>query len=473
MNLKFVDGSDTEIEGLLLPFYGPFGKPGTKGKDITDEYFSPKTDFVLSWGEKGGWPLLYHHGIERETNVEPIGRITSIEVKSDVGGWMTAQIQKNHEYYEAIKELIESGKVGLSSGAMPHLVRKDSKSGEILRWPVVEGSITPQPANPLAFVEFSAAKSHYKSAGLDPESLEELKAKMDAADRNSLPDSAFAYIDKDGNRKLPVNDAAHARDALSRWSQTQFESEEKKQAARRKILAACRRFGIHVDPDAMGGKSVDLFSLIAEEIEDPEVKALFEEAYATKSMEGSYEDLLEDLTSLLNPPTPFGTPCYNQIMGTFPGYVIVHKKEFTDSPTDLDDTYWKVFYTMGDNGEPVLTGKDQQVEQTYLPTKAVLNDGPLSLSAISLSRHAEAFAARTQDVQGRRAEEGRVFSTGNRQTVVDATTRLSAAVTTLQTLLDANDRMVQDQAKAAALASPDGVQRRLQALDLFLDTIED
>jgi hypothetical protein len=39
------------------------------------------------------------------------------------------------------------------------------------------------------------------------------------------------------------------RDALSRWPRTQFHSEQGKEEARQKILAAAKKFGVQVSPD--------------------------------------------------------------------------------------------------------------------------------------------------------------------------------------------------------------------------------
>ncbi len=66
--------------------------------------------------------------------------------------------------------------------------------------------------------------------------------------RHELPNSDFAYIDKEGNRHLPIENAEHVRDALSRWPRTHFESEAGKEEARKKILAAAKKFGIEVSP---------------------------------------------------------------------------------------------------------------------------------------------------------------------------------------------------------------------------------
>ena len=50
-------------------------------------------------------------------------------------------------------------------------------------------------------------------------------AKLDSRKRTQLPNSAFAYIDARGRRRLPINDAAHVRNALSRFNQVVFEDE--------------------------------------------------------------------------------------------------------------------------------------------------------------------------------------------------------------------------------------------------------
>lgn len=69
-------------------------------------------------------------------------------------------------------------------------------------------------------------------------------ATLDAKKRASLPNSAFAYIDSRGNRRLPINDEAHVRNALSRFNQVKFESAEAKEKAFRRLLKAATDFGI-------------------------------------------------------------------------------------------------------------------------------------------------------------------------------------------------------------------------------------
>jgi hypothetical protein len=71
-------------------------------------------------------------------------------------------------------------------------------------------------------------------------------AELDTQDRNRLQNSSFAWIDKDGERHLPINDEAHVRSAIARFNQTDFDESEAKTAAARKILSAAKEHGINV-----------------------------------------------------------------------------------------------------------------------------------------------------------------------------------------------------------------------------------
>jgi class 3 adenylate cyclase len=67
---------------------------------------------------------------------------------------------------------------------------------------------------------------------------------LGAKERAKLPDSAFAYIDSRGRRRLPINDAAHVRNALARFSQVAFEDEDARDRARTRLLRAAKKYGI-------------------------------------------------------------------------------------------------------------------------------------------------------------------------------------------------------------------------------------
>jgi hypothetical protein len=69
----------------------------------------------------------------------------------------------------------------------------------------------------------------------------------DTQDRNSLRENQFAYVDREGERHLPIPDETHVRNAISRFGQTDFDSKAAKRRAAEKILTAAKRHGIDVD----------------------------------------------------------------------------------------------------------------------------------------------------------------------------------------------------------------------------------
>jgi class 3 adenylate cyclase len=69
-------------------------------------------------------------------------------------------------------------------------------------------------------------------------------ARLGAKERAQLPDSAFAYIDSRGTRRLPIHDAPHVRNALARFGQVAFEDEDARDRARSRLLKAATKYGI-------------------------------------------------------------------------------------------------------------------------------------------------------------------------------------------------------------------------------------
>lgn len=153
--VKFV--GEEIIEGLAIPFGGPLG-----GRDLEGEDFGPDTDFALKWYDQR--PLLYHHGMDAGITTEAIGRQVKAWV-GDGGVWARAQLDRSHRYFEEIRRLVEAGKLFFSSGSLPHLVKK-RWDGHIERWPWVELSLTPQPANPYAVADVATAKARFEAVGL-------------------------------------------------------------------------------------------------------------------------------------------------------------------------------------------------------------------------------------------------------------------------------------------------------------------
>ena len=68
--------------------------------------------------------------------------------------------------------------------------------------------------------------------------------------RDRLRSSQLAYVDRQGEEHLPINDESHIRNAIARWNQTDFESPTAKERARKKIVSAAKLHGIEVSDDS-------------------------------------------------------------------------------------------------------------------------------------------------------------------------------------------------------------------------------
>lgn len=71
----------------------------------------------------------------------------------------------------------------------------------------------------------------------------ETHGKLDAADTNELPESAFAFPKK---RKEPMTDASHVRNALARFDQVKDVTEQERELASANIRKAAKYFGIEM-----------------------------------------------------------------------------------------------------------------------------------------------------------------------------------------------------------------------------------
>ena len=67
---------------------------------------------------------------------------------------------------------------------------------------------------------------------------------LGAKERATLPDTAFAYVDSRGRRRLPIHDESHVRNALSRFGQVVFEDDAARDRARTRLLRAAKKYGI-------------------------------------------------------------------------------------------------------------------------------------------------------------------------------------------------------------------------------------
>lgn len=64
---------------------------------------------------------------------------------------------------------------------------------------------------------------------------------LDTGHRDAMDDDAFAFPRE---RKLPIHDAAHVRNAVARFDQVEDVSDAERDAAWKRIEAAARRHGV-------------------------------------------------------------------------------------------------------------------------------------------------------------------------------------------------------------------------------------
>lgn len=68
-------------------------------------------------------------------------------------------------------------------------------------------------------------------------------ARLDAEERNELPDSAFAFQQQ---RKLPMEDATHIRNAIARFDQVEDVTDAERDVAWTRLTTAARKHGVEV-----------------------------------------------------------------------------------------------------------------------------------------------------------------------------------------------------------------------------------
>lgn len=68
-------------------------------------------------------------------------------------------------------------------------------------------------------------------------------SELNAKERHKIPDSEFAFPKE---RKEPLEDASHVRDALARFDQVKGVSDEERDQAFKRIKKAAKKFGVEV-----------------------------------------------------------------------------------------------------------------------------------------------------------------------------------------------------------------------------------
>lgn len=138
-----------------------------KQRDLTGQWFEPDTDDLLTvFKGMGKLPFFYHHTMDSAVKADVVGQV-DVMVPDDIGIWYEAQLSRASKFRSVVKQLAGEGALGSSSGAAPG-GRAVLPSGKISRWPIVEMSGTPTPAEPRMMERpIAEIKAAFTSIGLE------------------------------------------------------------------------------------------------------------------------------------------------------------------------------------------------------------------------------------------------------------------------------------------------------------------
>lgn len=196
--VKALEGEEGRIGGYLIVW------GNAHERDLHGEYFTPQTELALDW--YGVRPVLYHHGLNGSVKTAVIGRIDTLHA-DDTGIWVEAQLDLHQRYVRAVQKLVEQGALHWSSGSLAHLVEV-AADGQIKHWPLVEGSLTPTPAEPRR-TDVHTIKSAYDALGLDPAPLK-LETAFPTTNEAAMKGQATMEMTPAPRKMLPIGSVNEA-----------------------------------------------------------------------------------------------------------------------------------------------------------------------------------------------------------------------------------------------------------------------
>jgi len=204
--VKMIDAETGRIGGYLVVW------GDATQRDLQGEYFTSQTDIGLDWYDQR--PVLYHHGLDGNLKAAVIGVMDTLR-QDEVGIWAEAQLDVHKRYVRAVQRLVDKGVLSWSSGSLPHLVEV-AEDGHIKRWPIVEGSLTPSPAEPR-HTDVHTLKSAYKSLGLDMARLgieddhpTQTDTPLDVPTHNNMRGNNMSQDITTPSKRLPLADEREA-----------------------------------------------------------------------------------------------------------------------------------------------------------------------------------------------------------------------------------------------------------------------
>jgi len=233
------------------------------------------------WTDKSNTHLYLDHQDTRDRGVSNWAgfvrnpRMSNGDLRGDLEIWdePTARFLKEAE-----------AKFGISATLAG--LEEDFKDGDAINFHFESFSIVTNPACKPAWINLS------QEVGAENKKITGFEA---VRKRMAWSVSKFYAAPRDppSSSKLPIFDAAHVRNALARFNQTQFSSPGEKNKAGNKIRASAKKFGIKISKNLdydLSGNSTSLGDNQLNNGANMEKKKLDEEEKATEEKEESKED---------------------------------------------------------------------------------------------------------------------------------------------------------------------------------------
>jgi hypothetical protein len=434
------------IGGYLVRFSDP-SDPKAIRKDLDGEYFTKDTYFGAHAGD--GVDVVFHHGrplpvkssvpAAQKARIEEMAdRIFSAPIKAktdDVGIWAETVLDLADDYEKAVFGLVKKSKIGWSSGAVSHLVKKGD-DGQIKRWPIGEGSLTPTPAEPLNRAIEMKALDSVKFASLFEDS-EELKA-----DEKPLPDKPRGLSLKLTQLVLDrVDDGLTRADILNKLS---FESSLEVKTVDSILNGEQTPTTAHLKAFArVLGVEFNALKSLARHDHKQTIKGMFEEAIAEQipsrwELESTYCRIVKRLANAAAAMADAGSP-YD-----LPGKI----KEATDEYTELLGSH-----ALSQVQSWLEDRKTNENEEFYLKIATDLTEMVKSISGTDLDTHSQLTVSALEGITSR--FRANYQARANESRGVHGTTQIKAG----RTLSEKNRKRIQD------------LRERIKAMDDDLDAL--
>lgn len=434
--VKLLDSSG-RVGGYLVRF------SDVNNRDLSGDWFDAKS--YLGPVDGAGQECLYEHGYPVIPEGKRIDQATVIALKSladrtfsplkvkrdAIGIFAETVLDIEDEYEKFIHGRVKAGKVGWSSAAAGHRVKREA-NGYLSRWPIAEGSLTPRPCEPL-------------NRAVPMKSLANLKF--------------VSLSDEDVAEETPVVSVKSLASRLNQCIEDRIEDGHER-ADTVKCLAQECVMNVEQVEDILSGKTVPsngnlkafarvlkapFERLKALRVERRSIKEMFTEALAENTpsswqLDSAFRDVCRDLamgakgTAAAGAEFDFKAPLHEAVVAyitALEGLTSNQIQEYIDSSED------EPFYL-----KSIVNFTEELVASTSLEV-----DEHCSLAESAF----KSVVARFRQFHGTRVKAGRVLSEKMRGRIKTLRDQMSTLVTDCDTILEQTKPMADDMAKNAAL----------------------